>query len=65
MKLPHYRMVLVYFRKRQEIFVKTPLSNALDKKIVKNLEGTALRTAEILLADEEIEHLQDYATPFP
>ena len=41
--------------------MKSPLSSSLEKKIITRLDGLALSTARLLIADPEVEHLQDYA----
>jgi len=41
--------------------MKSPKQVALEKKILKMLSGKALKTAEMLIRDQEIQHLQDYA----
>ncbi len=41
--------------------MKSPKQLTLEKKIVKTLSGKALAAAEIMINDEEIQYLQDYA----
>jgi metal-dependent HD superfamily phosphatase/phosphodiesterase len=41
--------------------MKSPKQRGLDQKILGQLSGPALKTAELLIRDAEIQHLQDYA----
>jgi hypothetical protein len=41
--------------------MKSPKQLTLEKKILKMLSGKALSAAEIMINDEEIQYLQDYA----
>ena len=40
---------------------KSPKEEALDRRLVRDLEGKALQTAELLISDPEVKNLQDYA----
>jgi len=41
--------------------MKSPKEISLDNKLISMLEGRALKAAQLILADAEIQHLQDYA----
>jgi metal-dependent HD superfamily phosphatase/phosphodiesterase len=41
--------------------MKSPKQRGLEEKIVRRLAGLSLKTAELLIRDAEIQHLQDYA----
>lgn len=40
---------------------KSPKEEALDRRLVRDLKGPALKAARILIADPEVKHMQDYA----